>query len=141
MSVVRKVGVVICGRDPMGDWRVLLRKNSPFNGSAEEWNVIYGHIERAEDSAECAQREVQEETGLTAADVSQSGRNISRVFPDNREISIEYFWTRFIGLPTNIRLNEESIGYQWSLRDEVEVLVADELQREAILYCLEQATA
>lgn len=141
MSVVRKVGIVACGLDPKGNWRVLLRKNSPFNGSPEEWNVIYGHVELAEDSAECARREVQEETGLIADNVSQSSRTISRQFPDGREISIEYFWTQFLELPTDIHLNEESIGYQWSLRDEVEALLTDDLQREAILYCLEQVAA
>lgn len=139
MSIVRKIGVVICGKDPTGAWRVLLRKNSPFNGTSEEWNVIYGHIKPAENGDECALREIQEETGLITDQVHATGQTVSRLFPDGQEITIEYFWTAFMGLPTKLQLNEESIGYQWSLPKEVEVLITDAQQRESVLCCLKRA--
>lgn len=139
MNEIHKIGAVVCAKDPTGEWRVLLRKNSPFNGSPEEWNVIYGHIEEGEGGTECAIREIREETGLAVAWANAANKSVSKQFPDGKKIVIDYYWTKFMKLPNEVYINEESIGYQWAMYDEVEAVVVDTEQRELIQYCVKKA--
>ena len=130
--MINKVGVVIVAEDPRGAYRFLLRKNSPFNGSPEEWNFVYGHIEDGETALDCALREAYEELSLRLESVTPVEYSISRKFPDNKYIHIEYFYALLKSMTQAIQLNNESIGYQWATFEESQKLIIDAEQSGAL---------
>lgn len=134
---IEKVGAVVLATDPKNELRVLLRKNSPFNGSPEEWNVIYGHIDSNETLESCAIREIKEEVDIHIKAAADSGCRISKSFSDNKHITITYFWVRVQEMLKSITLNEESIGYQWAKLADIEMLISDPDQASAVLHCAE----
>lgn len=137
---IEKISAVVLATDPANELRVLLRKNSPFNGSLEEWNVIYGHIDNNETSLACAIREIEEEVGICVEVVVDSGYKIAKTFSDNKHITITYYWVQLQEISKSIILNEESIGYQWARLADVEMLISDPDQASAVLYCAEACT-
>ncbi len=132
MRAIDKVGVVLVAFDPQGNKRVFLRKNSPFNGSPEEWNVIYGHIEDNEDILTCGAREAREEAGVVTDNIKSCNYTVSKTFKNGALIKINYAWALFQEIPPQITLNEESIGYQWASEKEAAQLISDIRQAKAI---------
>lgn len=135
MKLTKKIGAVVFAIDPAGELRVLLRKNSPFNGSPEEWNVIYGHIEHGERLEDCAMREIVEEVGIKPSEVFSGNYEISKTFADIEQIDIAYYWAIIDQMMLPIILNEESIGYQWATLLDSQESIQDPLQSSAIERC------
>lgn len=138
MKTTKKIGAIVFAIDPMGNLRVLLRKNSPFNGSSEEWNVIYGHIETNEKPQDCVIREIKEETGIVVRKVHTGNYKISKVFNGTGQIEISYYWAFIDGVFKQLELNEESIGYQWANIKNAQEIIYDSRQASAIERCFEE---
>ena len=51
--------------DSAADWRVLVLQRGLGSRCPSSWETVHGHIEPGESTAQAAQREVAEETGLT----------------------------------------------------------------------------
>lgn len=113
------VGVVIWLVDPEGNIRIFLRHNKPFFGYPNEWNFVYGHIEPEEDHLLAAKREVEEETSLVVGrnQIVDLDYRIERL---RNEIltKITFVSVKIEDISCDIKLNEESIGYDWQLIDE-----------------------
>lgn len=138
MKFTKKIGAVVFAIDPVGELRVLLRKNSPFNGSPEEWNVIYGHIEAGELPQDCARREVEEEAGIEIGETFTGDYEISKTFDDTEQIDIAYYWMVIDEMMKPVNLNEESIGYQWVTINNAQESIPDSQQASAIVRCFEE---
>jgi 8-oxo-dGTP pyrophosphatase MutT (NUDIX family) len=113
------VGVVIWVIDPEHNTRVFLRHNKPFFGYPNEWNFVYGHVEPGEDHLLAAKREVEEETTLKVdmSKVIDLNYRIERL--KNKIITkITFVSLKVEDISCSIRLNEESIGYDWKLINE-----------------------
>ncbi|MBI2103490.1 NUDIX domain-containing protein [Candidatus Woesebacteria bacterium] len=127
----QKVAVIVWTIDPDGKRRFLLRHNKPFNGYEDEWTVAFGDVENGEDLREAARREASEEFGING---------FEEVKDLNYKIEFEGKYgpteAQFIALKVKdinipIQLNEESIGYDWTLLEKVKEVMLHEDERKA----------
>lgn len=114
-----KVGVIVWTVDPEGEIRFLLRHNKPFNGYKDEWTIAFGNVEAGEEEIDTARREAKEEFGienfLDTLDLQYEVEFESKLGPT----VIRFFALKVNDISTKVRLNEESIGYDWMTLDKV----------------------
>lgn len=127
-----RIGVILWTIDPEGMPRFFLRHNRPFNGHHDEWNMIFGSVEPDEAIIPAVSREVSEEAGVTLpeSDVQDLGYSLEYSAFHGPTI-IHFYAVKAPSIDAPIRLNEESIGYDWALIDRVEQLVPYAEQVEA----------
>lgn len=110
-----KVGVIVFTKDPEGNYRFLLRHNKPFRGREDEWTILFGTVEELENREETVKREVGEEYGIQ--DIEYIINLEYSITTD--DLDIHFFAVRMKDINTKIILNEESIGYDWMLIENV----------------------
>jgi len=116
-----RVGVIVWVLDPEGNVRYFLRHNKPFNGYRDEWNMIFGSVEPDENIHEAVIREVKEESNLTVTDASVHDLEYSlRYTAANGPTVIHFFGVKALSIDERVTLNEESIGYDWAVLEEVQ---------------------
>lgn len=130
------VGIVIWVVDPEHNIRVFLRHNKPFFGYPNEWNFVYGHIEPGEDYLSAAKREIEEETTLAVGQnqIIDLNYRIERL-KDGILTKIAFVSVKIKDISSSIRLNEESIGYDWQLVGEAKNTLKH-LEQIRVLYLL-----
>lgn len=135
MKTKTLIGVIVWTIDPNNNKRYLIRHNKPFDGYPDEWNFVYGHIEKNESEIEAAQREVSEEFGLSLSkkDLNPIDYTISKSF-ETHITQIIYFSTKLDNINISICLNEESIGFDWVLENELSKKLIHKEQFRAIKY-------
>ncbi len=106
------------------------------------WQSVTGTLRWGETPAECAAREVREETGLDPAGLRDAG--VTRRFPilpewRNRYApdvveNVEHTWYLELPAPLPVTLNpEEHSAYRWMPLEEAAATVASWTNREALL--------
>lgn len=96
------------------------------------WETVHGHIEAGERPAEAAARELEEETGLTAARLY----NVSRVesFYQHRidEVALVPVFAAFVDPAAEIRLGSEHDQFEWLAPAAAEASFAWPRERRAL---------
>ncbi|HEY9016106.1 MAG TPA: NUDIX domain-containing protein [Gemmatimonadales bacterium] len=96
-----------------GSMECLTLRRAPGGRCPGSWESVHGHIEPAERPATAAARELEEETGLTAA----RWYNLSRVelFYQHRtdEVALVPVFVAFIEGQDGVRLGPEHDGFEW----------------------------
>ena len=110
-----KAGVIVYTKDPEGNYRFLLRHNKPFNGREDEWTILFGTVEENETYMECVRREVEEEYGIKDIERAEDLEYAIKV----DDLDIHFYTVEVQDINTIICLNEESIGYDWMLIEDV----------------------
>ena len=110
-----KVGVVVYTKDPEGNYRFLLRHNKPFKGREDEWTILFGTVEENETYMECVRRELKEEYGIKDINTIEDLKYVIKV----DDLDIHFYAVEVKDINTTICLNEESIGYDWMLIEDV----------------------
>ena len=126
-----KVGVIVYTKDPEENYRFLLRHNKPFDGREDEWTILFGTVEEPENKEETVKREVGEEYGIKdIEDIFNLGYSIT-----TDDLDIHFFAGRIKDIDTKITLNEESIGYDWMLIEDVKKIMkySDEVEAFNVL--------
>jgi len=131
MNKHQKVAVIIWTVDPEGERRFLLRHNKPFNGYEDEWTVVFGDVEKGEDLEKAARRESSEEFGINNCG---NIRDLNyKIEFDGKHGSTEahFISLRIKSIETPIRLNEESIGYDWMLIEKAKGVMTHKDEKKA----------
>ena len=110
-----KAGVIVYVKDPEGNYRFLLRHNKPFNGREDEWTILFGTVEENETYMECVRRELEEEYGIKDIEIVEDLEYVIKV----DDLDIHFYTVEVKDINTTIHLNEESIGYDWMLIEDV----------------------
>ena len=110
-----KAGVIVYVKDPEGNYRFLLRHNKPFNGREDEWTILFGTVEKNETYMECVRRELEEEYGIKDIERAEDLEYAIKV----DDLDIHFYTVEVQDINTIICLNEESIGYDWMLIEDV----------------------
>ncbi len=118
-----KVAVIVYVTDPENTRRYLLRHNRPFGDYEDEWAIVFGAVEPGEDAQAAAIREAQEELGVAdyrsirelAYTTEYTGRHGPSI--------VHYYALEGQNIDMPIRLNEESIGYDWVTLERAEQLM------------------
>ena len=110
-----KAGVIVYVKDPEGNYRFLLRHNKPFNGREDEWTILFGTVEENETYMECVRRELEEEYGIKDIEIVEDLEYVIKV----DDLDIHFYTVEVKDINTTICLNEESIGYDWMLIEDV----------------------
>lgn len=119
-----RVGVILWTLDPEQKIRYFLRHNRPFDGHRDEWNMIFGSVEPGEAPITAAVRETKEEADVTTSRSQATDLEYTLEYtPRNGPTIIRFFGIKLNSLDTPIRLNEESIGYDWLTIDDVALKV------------------
>jgi len=101
------VGVIV-----LRDGRVLLGQRAGSHG-AGTWALPGGHLEFGEDVADCARREVLEETGLTLVS-TWAGPFVGNVFAAERQHYVTLFVLGHAGAGEPQRLEPgKCLGWRW----------------------------
>ncbi len=91
----------------------LVLRRAPGGRCPGSWESVHGHIEPAERPTRAAERELEEETGLTAARLY----NLSRVelFYQHRsdEVALVPVFAAFVADDAAVRLGPEHDGFEW----------------------------
>jgi 8-oxo-dGTP pyrophosphatase MutT (NUDIX family) len=129
-----KVGCIVWGIDPQNNPRFLLRHNKPFdNFHKDEWAYCFGTVEANELPRVAAIREVGEEFGITTfsevidlqSPIKTNGRRGPR---------ITYFFAfKVDDIELPIKLNEESIGYDWLTLDKAREIISHKDESDLLL--------
>ncbi len=103
--------------DPEGNKRFLIRHNRPFDGYDDEWTILFGNVDEGESSEDAAIREVGEEYGVHfTQQVTDLGYKIE--YEDKGRLTeISFYALKVKSIDVPIRLNQESIGYDWMILD------------------------
>ena len=111
-----KVAVVVYATDPQGNRRILMRHNSSYDGKhPDEWTFVWGTVEENETFENCATREVLEELSISKFE-SVIKLEHSTEFVGTRGKNIAFFFAMEVNdINIPIKLNNESIGYDWML--------------------------
>ena len=107
----RSAGLIIFDRDETAGARRYLLLDY-----GKHWDFPKGHVEKGEDVIQAALRELEEETGITDAEiVAGVSHEIEYFFRDRRKQLIHK--SVWFGLAetrtTNIRLSDEHVGYEF----------------------------
>ena len=127
----QKVAVIVWTIDPEGNKRFLLRHNKPFDGYEDEWTITFGDVEGEESLKEAAKREASEEFGLQNFNEAVN-LNYKVDFDGKHGLTEAHFIAlRIKDINIPIVLNEESIGYDWKLIDQVKKIMKHEDEKKA----------
>jgi len=82
------------------------------------WDYAKGHVEAGEDDLSAARRELDEETGLTEAElVPNFARELTYVFRDRKKRlvrkTVVFFLARTSQIPASVRLSHEHVGFEF----------------------------
>lgn len=126
MKFTKSVGAVIFYKSPEGQSEyLLLNHGDGWEESIEYWNFPKGTMEKGETERETAQREIEEETGLTNLKFASRFREVERYFC--RGIKLEnrgklFFKTVVFYLAEsstkNVKISAEHVGSEWSPYEE-----------------------
>lgn len=114
-----KAGVIVYVKDPEGNYRFLLRHNKPFKGREDEWTILFGTVEENETYMECVRRELKEEYGIKDINTIEDLKYVIKV----DDLDIHFYAVKVKDINTTICLNEESIGYDWMLIEDVKSIM------------------
>lgn len=114
-----KVAVIVYTKDPEENYRFLLRHNKPFDEREDEWTILFGTVEEMETYEETVKREVEEEYGIKKI---EKIRDLEYVIKTD-DLDIHFFSIKVKDINTKICLNEESIGYDWMLIEDVKKIM------------------
>lgn len=139
MTNHQKVAVIVFTKDPEENWRFLLRHNKPFDGYEDEWTVIFGSIEDAENKKEAAIRESKEEYGINDDFIDVIDLNYTISYTGKHgETLVHFFACKLQSVDTKIMLNEESIGYDWMKFEKVKEVMQHDDEMKAFDVLLER---
>lgn len=128
-----KVGTIVWTIDPDGEKRYLLRHNKPFNGYEDEWTISFGNVEEADEEKSTVIREVKEEFGIERVedeDIKDLKYEVG--FESGRgKTAIKFYAVKVKDIDIKIRLNEESIGYDWMKFDDVTKIMKHDDEKKA----------
>ena len=131
MNKHQKVAVIVWTIDPEGIKRFLLRHNKPFNGYDDEWTVIFGDIEVGESLEDAAKREASEEFRISNFE-QINDLNYTTEFEGKHGLTeVHFVALKVLDINTQIVLNEESIGYDWMLIDQVKRVMKNDNEKQA----------
>ena len=131
MKKHQKVAVIVWTVDPEGNKRFLLRHNKPFNGYDDEWTVTFGEIEDREGLEEAAKREVNEEFGVNNFDTVTNLNYMTEFEGKHGLTEVHFIAIKVKDINTSIILNEESIGFDWMLIDQVRKVMEHKDEKQA----------
>ena len=104
--------------DPSGsDWKVLVLQRGLDTRCPSSWETVHGHIEAGETTADAAQREVREETGL----------RIDRLYvvtvqpffiQKTQTVELAVVFAAFVAAGQAVALGAEHVRYEWLSVDE-----------------------
>ncbi|MEM0367279.1 MAG: NUDIX pyrophosphatase [Candidatus Nitrosocaldus sp.] len=119
---------------------LILRRSSRVKTMKHKWAGISGYIEHGEDALERAYREIEEETGITRADLRlvSTGRAVEVVDEDNATIWIVHPYL-FESSSDEVRLDWEHDSYLWIRPGEISSLDTVPMLKEALESCLYKA--
>lgn len=100
------VGIVV-----IKEGKVLLGKRKNAHGSGN-WSAAGGHLEFGETIEECAQRELYEETGITALSLHLGPWTNDIIDEKKHYITLFVFVTQFEGEP-QLREPDKCEGWRW----------------------------
>ena len=127
----QKAAAIVWTIDPEGNRRFLLRHNKPFNGYEDEWTIIFGDIEGKENCVDAAKREAGEEFGIS---LFEETRNLNYKIEFDGKLGLteaHFIALKVESLDISIKLNEESIGYDWMLIGKVKELMKHDDEKKA----------
>lgn len=127
----QKVAAVVWTIDPEGSKRFLLRHNKPFNGYEDEWTIAFGDIEPNESLEEAAKREVGEEFGISEFEEINNLNHKIEFEGQHGRTEAHFVSIKVKDIDAQIILNEESIGYDWCLKDNVKEIMKHEDEKRA----------
>ncbi len=113
ISLQIKIASIIWAIDPIGTKRFLLRHNRPFDGYEDEWTILFGTVEENEELEETAIRETGEEYGINQFEVVKNLNYKIEYEDKGRQTTIHFFGLKVGSVDIPIKLNGESIGYDW----------------------------
>lgn len=114
----KKIASIVWTVDPEGNKRFLIRHNRPFNGYNDEWTILFGNVDEGESSEDAAIREVGEEYGLHFTQRVTNLRHKIEYEDKGRQTVISFYALKVESIDVPIRLNQESIGYDWMTLDQ-----------------------
>ena len=108
-----KIASIVWTVDPNGEKRFLIRHNRPFDGYDDEWTILFGNVDEGERPEQAAVREVNEEYGIFDVTLVKNLEYSIEYEDKGRATIIDFFSMRVASINIPIRLNNESIGYDW----------------------------
>ncbi|RJR29230.1 NUDIX hydrolase [Candidatus Microgenomates bacterium] len=131
MSKHQKVAVIVWTIDPEGNKRFLLRHNKPFNGYEDEWTITFGDIEDDESLEKAAKREISEEFGISGFEEIKNLDYKIEFEGKHGLTEAQFVYLKVKNIDVPIRLNEESIGYDWMLLEKAKEVMRHEDEKKA----------
>ena len=129
----RRIGIgCIVLRDDAAAPVLLLRRS--FGKFKNTWCFVAGHVEQGERPRDAAARELAEETGLTAIDLSVLPAGSSR-----GGLDLRVFVAR-VGEAEEVKLNREHSAWRWASFAEAGSLLSLPAQRRALALAEKRAS-
>jgi dATP pyrophosphohydrolase len=112
--------VILAGRGETAQVLVMQRAKSTSRGL---WSLIMGRLEPGETGMQAIRREIQEEAGITVADLYTSGCSDTFFNPKAHAVEVTpIFVAPFAAAPT-VTLDHEHLAYRWvSFAEAIELL-------------------
>ncbi len=119
---------------------LILRRSSRVKTMKHKWAGVSGYIEDGEDALERAYREIEEETGITRADLRpiSAGRVVEVVDEDNSTIWMVHPYL-FESSSDKVRLDWEHDSYLWIRPEEISSFDTVPMLKEVLESCLYKA--